>query len=561
MSVGTPGQLYDANGVLQLLDGLYPRLLGQIDRDPDSPTYGSCDRHFWMYRLHDFDSGVLQQASLTLAALAVLAEVTAFPGCRFLRREYASYWRELAKAICRRTERLLRGSGTLDEYFPGERSLPATVFGGYATLKAATLLDDTEILESAGLEAVARRLLKRESSPAANQDVAAAAFLALYSRVRSWRSSDVDRALDRLLGGPRADGVFLEYGGADLGYGTVTLHFLSCLQEDRADRVVMPMKALGTFLSRFVTPSGRLGGEFPSRSTTYGLPYGLVEAARLDRSIADRFSRYALSEVFAKLDDRYLTHYCFPSLALTAVTLTRVGPPAWSVPPISGKWTCDWEPASGLLAARCGSSAVFAGPKKGGALHVEHSGTTWIDCGYRVDSAGETYATCVIDADRAPVVTTTATGVEIVVRAGFLRYNKLVASPLKTIVLRAISFFGPSFNRLFKRVLITDAKILPGITMERRIRLEYRTGILTIEDHLVGGAWLRVRRAPATSFRLVPSARFYQAGEEEANMEASCGLVTFPVRRTFALSPADPSGDPASPRAGLIFDARGRGQV
>jgi len=89
--------------VLALLDRLLPRLLGQVDRDPHSPRYGCCDRGFWLYRLHDFPSGVLQQASLTFAYLDQLARAHDLSGLRYLSREAAPHYREVAAAINRYT--------------------------------------------------------------------------------------------------------------------------------------------------------------------------------------------------------------------------------------------------------------------------------------------------------------------------------------------------------------------------------------------------------------------------------------------------------------------------
>ncbi len=35
------------------------RLLGAMDRDPDSPTYGCFDRGFWHYKAQDWSSAIL----------------------------------------------------------------------------------------------------------------------------------------------------------------------------------------------------------------------------------------------------------------------------------------------------------------------------------------------------------------------------------------------------------------------------------------------------------------------------------------------------------------------
>ncbi|HJP53402.1 MAG TPA: hypothetical protein QF556_01655, partial [Rhodospirillales bacterium] len=45
------------------------RVLTQMDRDPDSPTFGCFDRNHWHYKMRDFASAVLQQGLFTLEAV------------------------------------------------------------------------------------------------------------------------------------------------------------------------------------------------------------------------------------------------------------------------------------------------------------------------------------------------------------------------------------------------------------------------------------------------------------------------------------------------------------
>ncbi len=519
-------QIYDLETLLNLLDGFYPRLLTQIDRDPDSPTYGSGDRQFWMYRLHDFDSGVLQQTSLTLAALAALAELVDFSNCRYLKAEDKAYWEELARAINRRTVKLVGRGGMVDEYYPGEGSFPATVFAGYAALKSALMLGQTEILESEGLRRTAEALVNRSPSPAANQDVAGAAFLALYSQTNQWRTSEAQTTVERLLDRPEQGGSFREYGGADLGYSTVTLNYLGYIQADGSFPAGDKLAGLGAFIADFVTPAGRLGGEFASRSTTYFLPFGILEAAYADPRLASRLGRLDLRAGYEKLDDRYLMHYCLPSLAMTALRRAQNGPPeTLSLPEIA-----DWEyaayPEAHLYACRKAETVVLVGLNKGGAFQVEDRGEVVDDGGYRVERGGLVYATCVVDEDVEATVTETAEGVEWRVRAPFMRYRTLVAGSLKTVALRLLSFLGPAMNAVFKRALIKAPAELPGVVLERRLRLDYASDTLTIEDAIQGlkpGDKLTV--SPASSFRVVPSAKFYQAGEAGAFRRMEEGVV------------------------------------
>jgi hypothetical protein len=107
------------------------------------------------------------------------------------------------------------------------------------------------------------------------------------------------------------------------------------------------------------------------------------------------------------------------------------------------------------------------------------------------------------------------------VSAPFQRYGTLVAGSLKTIALRVLSFFGPTLNAFFKRVLIKAPKTLSGVSLNRRLSLDYAANTLTIEDEITGmQPGDKLYTSPAVSFRLVPSARFYQPGEAQAFQRA-----------------------------------------
>lgn len=531
------GQLFNLDLQLGLLDGFYPRLMAQIDRDPDSPTYGSADRGMWMYRLHDFDSGVLLQSSLTLAALAKLGESGRLGKLQTLGAVPPEYFKRLALAVNRRNLTAFGKNGMADEYYPGEQSFVATAFAAYATLKSALLLGQDEITHSPVLEAAAEKLVKRKPSPPANQDTAAASFLNLYSSALSWRTEETRQTLTGLLEREAYQGEFLEYGGGDLGYASVALNYLGYMLADGGIPVERQLLALGEKLSVFVSPSGRLGGEYASRSTTYFTPFGFLQAAARDARLAGVFANLDFASIYSKLDDRYLFHYCLPALAMSALHLVEKGQPPKITP---ASRPSDWQTAvyfNGSLAAmRRGDACVFVGLNKGGAFQVERGADTTMDCGYRAARGGKVYATCVVgEVNQSRVAS--ADGKYIVeITAPFLRYGHLTPSPLKTIALRVVSFLGAFLNAFFKKILIKDAQTLPGVSLNRKIVLDQRRNVLVVEDHVNGllpGD--RLAFSPPSSFRVVPSAKFYMPGEEEAYLRAGEALQETRFQREFDL--------------------------
>jgi hypothetical protein len=346
--------------------------------------------------------------------------------------------------------------------------------------------------------------------------VAAAAFLALWARGRDPEIASpesIATQMAALLGGPDGAGDFLEYGGGDLGYATVSLAYLAHMALD-GTRDTPELGRLAGLVADFVGPLGGLGGEFASRSTTYWLPLGLLLAARADAGLAARFAGLDLRAAYDRLDDRYAMHYCLPALARTvqaALAGPLPAPAATSAPPLRH------HPRHGLFAAATGGAALFVGTRKGGTFQLEVAG-----------SAGRV----VVDTESTVDVDDRTAEIRLV--APFFRYRQLVASPDKTVALRLARRLGPRLNRYFRRRLIQEAVRLPGPALSRTIRVDLGAGRVEVEDRIEGLRGSdRLTRAPAVSQRLVPSARFWQPGEATALLESGPAPVS--GRRTFEL--------------------------
>ena len=51
---------FNARFALPIVEQI-PRLLTQVDRNPHSPTYGSCCRNYWHYRIEDISNSQMQE--------------------------------------------------------------------------------------------------------------------------------------------------------------------------------------------------------------------------------------------------------------------------------------------------------------------------------------------------------------------------------------------------------------------------------------------------------------------------------------------------------------------
>ncbi len=272
-----------------------PRLLTQMDRREDSPTYGCFDRNFWHYRVTDFPCARHQEATYTLALLHSLKDAKPYYDNARIRG-----W---AEAGLRYWSSIQNGDGSFNEWYPLEHSFPATAFSTLSALEAGRLLPEAEWIAGA-VKPACEWLVRHDEPVVANQD--AAAILAL--RMAGY---DVSDRLSRLLSRQTSEGWFSEYGGFDVGYSYV---LLDCLARqwliDGDAGVLDSARRLLSFLAYFIHPDGTVGGPYASRNTAYMIPSGLeilAEAVPLARAVADEGLR-GLRESAVPWDDRYLCY-------------------------------------------------------------------------------------------------------------------------------------------------------------------------------------------------------------------------------------------------------------
>jgi len=292
-----------------------PRILGLMDRDPASRTYGCCDRAFWHYRTTDFPNARMQEAALALT-FAWLAD------------DHQNYFlgsgqlRERIMAAVRFWERRRHGDGSVDESYPFERHFCATAFTFYAMTQSLLLLDEPL---SGGWDRTADFLCRHDNSEVANQMACAAG--ALYNMFLLTKKEEYktgfEQKIEKLLQMQNTAGWFSEYGGFDLGYDTITLSFLAGIYKKtgRTDILAAAEKCVGNMASR-IDADGYFSPEGMSRRTQFLYPYGFsVFAPEILQKIAQGLSRDVILNP-AWMDDRY----CIPLTAnylLTAYAMEK----------------------------------------------------------------------------------------------------------------------------------------------------------------------------------------------------------------------------------------------
>lgn len=279
-----------------------PRVLGMIDREKDSPTFGCADRYFWHYKLHDFPNARFQEAAEILA-LAFKYRHASNP---FFGQERVRQW---ATAAIRFWEKIKSSDGSFDEAYPYERSFCATAFSSMHAARALILLEESP---SADLQTVGRWLMRHDALDTANQRAASVAAMAYLSKISGndrLRLSARSRAHDMVEAYERLNR-FDEYGGSDTGYSSIALSALSlydgCAQDGDLSAWI---KTRSDEAGRVLRQDGSYEYEGQSRRTQFFYPFAL---AWTNHSSLEKISRGVVQNRILKpswMDDRYMVPY------------------------------------------------------------------------------------------------------------------------------------------------------------------------------------------------------------------------------------------------------------
>ena len=291
-----------------------PRLLGLLNRNVSSSSYGSFDREYWHYNTVDFSCARKQEAVLTLTLL--------YSRKHDKNRYYqSSEIFDYIRAALKFWTIIQNGNGSFNEWYPSENSFVVTSFSTYAVSESLLLIKD-ELLQDeyeSVIEALVKAgdwLISRNETRVMNQQTGAAiALFNLYLLTdnEAYRHSSNKKIL--LLDQRQSDeGWFLEYGGPDIGYLSLAIDYLSKYYVKTKDDTVLAIleRALG-FIKCFIQPNLIAGGEYTSRNTEYLIPHGfeLLSRTNEDAFFAASIVRKSLlkTESFPALfDDRYLTY-------------------------------------------------------------------------------------------------------------------------------------------------------------------------------------------------------------------------------------------------------------
>lgn len=302
---------------------MLPRLLSLLDRNRLSESFGCFDRNFWHYKMvSDFPSAIWQQGVLSLS----LIYRHSFDGNIYFENPNLLEW---IRAGCKFWANLQNKDGSFNEWYPGEHSYVATAFTAYGVSESLLLLDEKPDPVLSALIKAGRWLAKNRDELVANHT--AGSIIALYNiylltNEKSFKDA-AEEKLERLVRLQNSEGWFPEYGGADIGYLSLSIDYLAKYYKKTKD--IRAKEAIGKaldFLVYFIHPDGSSGGEYGSRNTTWLMPHGLFilandfKEARYIGSLTEK----RLIDDLSRYDDRYLVFFFLPDYIQAGLEFKKV---------------------------------------------------------------------------------------------------------------------------------------------------------------------------------------------------------------------------------------------
>lgn len=485
------------------------RVLTQVDRDPDSLSFGSCDRNFWHLKIRDFSSAILQQTSLTLALLYKYN----FEGNIYYNNHFVRDW---SIGALRYLSHIQLPDGSFNEYYPFEHGYPPTaflLFSGCKTYQILQLQDDG-IMNT--LEKTGAYLSSHSETSAYNQEFASIAGLYLLYEITGKEAYHLacKTKLRYALEHQSMDGWFPEQGGADIGYSSVALDMLAEYYWHSKDETVRePINKLISFLQYFVHPDQTIGGEYGSRNTTYLMPNGFATMELLGNEAAAAINHFIYEKIdlhthfMNSVDERYLSHYVLHSFlrALIKIQSCEMKSKTYQLPCFQPHYHV-FEHA-GLVTMCNDQYYVVCAPSKGGIFKVFDSGkevagdfgyrhfmkpgvistTNWLDPEYKIEY-GEN---------------------EVKITGYFTVVKQKEQNPIYHLGLVVTSFlFGKKINTFIKKILLFTKKH-EQIKFIRNIK--FQTDTIFVQDYFENntGSPVVIKSASNMSLRLVASGKFF----------------------------------------------------
>jgi hypothetical protein len=313
------------------------RLLGAMDREPDSDTYGSLDREHWAWKFRDFPRTMVQNGVYPLA----LMWHTPFENNPYYQNPRVLEW------ICGAMRFLLdrqHANGAVDAFAPNDQDPGGTIFAVHNMAEAFRLL--TDVLDP-GLRNDARDGIRRgcdfvftraetHAFVSNHWALAALAYHDAFELLGDDRyRRRAEENLDLILQNQASEGWYLEYEGPDPGYESLGIFHLAMLWRRTGSKRLLDSLARSIeFYGHCVHPDGSVGGLYGSRNTSLYFPGGfeilsqeIPLAAAVSQFLRDRLIKgNVVTVAAADLENRSPLMAAYLEAAANAVQIDKVPP-------------------------------------------------------------------------------------------------------------------------------------------------------------------------------------------------------------------------------------------
>lgn len=440
------------NKLLQFCLEKIPKLLSHLDRDEDSLTYGCFDRDYWHYKVRDYCSLILQQAGFLLAFLWKYQDKKNI----YYQNSRIKKW---SKAAILFWANNIEKDGSANEYYPFEKSIPAVAFSLYRINQSLIIIDDfsadeKQIIVNAQKRAAEFLILNQETK-ASNQEMAAAIAVYLTGKLlkNDYFIKCAEEKIELLIHNNYSyEGWFIEYGGADIGYLSITLEALVDYYDYSNNlKIIGIIKNIVEFTNYGIFTNGTVGGQLNSRNTEYFLPYGLFKAIEIipDIDCKSYFKIINSIDKYLKLhssfDDRYLLHYTLPSFVKTT---------SLKIFDLNPSLVCSkLLPDSGWYYKYDGKNEIHFAFKKGGVIKIIIDGKLFYsDYGYRLIKKDNIIG--VTNWQNSTIFESNGLN-SFSIKGKLMKIKLKKPTPLYHLLLRLFSFlFGRQIINIIKRKLI-----------------------------------------------------------------------------------------------------------
>ncbi|MBC7319481.1 hypothetical protein H5T89_02450 [bacterium] len=490
-----------------------PRLLGLLDKNPNSPTFGSFDRQFWHYNVVDFSSARYQEAVLTLALLYKYN----LPDNIYYKNENILNWIDGALRFWLKIQ---NKDGSFNEWYPNEHSFVATAFTTYAVSEALLILGKeipsyNEVVF--GLKKASDWLLSYTDFTACNQvagSISALYNVYLLTNDIKYRDGAIKK-LKQLKEMQDEEGWFPEYGGPDIGYLSLAIDYLCKYYRRSEDLDAKDMidRALA-FLVYFVHPDGTFGGEYGSRNTKYIIPSGIEYSSHWSENA--RKIAFVLRNSLEKresigpynLDDRYLSYIGYTYLQAHM----DIYEGDLATPIYEGEFSRFFR-NSGLFVINNKNFYLVSNLKKGGVFRItfKNKGFSITDSGVIAKIGDDFYSSGWLRQDE----TFNVRDNRISVRTNMLKLSyrvmgsrELLFSRLFQLTLGRFTGLSLKVKDLLRKMLITY-KTKSDIFVDRFI--EVSDDFITVEDKIISPKEIeKLTVGIENPYIYIPSSRYFQ---------------------------------------------------